>query len=122
MPLFVHGAIEYAAGVLFIGAPLLFQFDAGPATALSVVVGILVLFVAATTDSPTGLVRGMTLTVHVVLDYVLAMFLIAAPFLFDFTDDTSAIVFFIVMGIVHLLLTVATRFLRGPATPPVKGA
>ena len=36
--------------------------------------------------------------------------LIAAPFLFGFSDDGTATAFFIVLGVVHLLLTIATRF------------
>jgi hypothetical protein len=51
-----------------------------------------------------------------VIDVIAAVFLIAAPFLFGFSDGTPA-AFFIVMGILQLLLTIATRFLpeRAPA-------
>ena len=45
------------------------------------------------------------------LDLVLAVFLIAAPFLFSFSDEGVATAFFIVLGVVHLLLTIGTRFL-----------
>ena len=45
-----------------------------------------------------------------VLDYLLALFLIAAPFLLGFSDDGAAAPFFITLGVVHLLLTIATRF------------
>ena len=45
-----------------------------------------------------------------ILDYVLAIFLIAAPFVLGFSDDGTAAAFFIVLGVVHLLLTIATRF------------
>ena len=44
------------------------------------------------------------------LDYVLAIFLIASPFILGFSDDGTAAAFFIVIGVVHLLLTIATRF------------
>ena len=116
VPVLVHGAIEYLAGVAFIAAPLLLDFPEGSAIALSVVVGIVVLLVAASTDGPTGLIKGLTITVHVVLDYVLALFLIAAPFLFAFSDAAPPTVFFMAFGIVHLLLTVGTRFVAPAAT------
>ena len=45
-----------------------------------------------------------------ILDYVLAIFLIASPFVLGFSDDGTAAAFFIVLGVVHLLLTIATRF------------
>ncbi|MDQ3103326.1 MAG: SPW repeat protein [Actinomycetota bacterium] len=111
VPLFVHGVIEYAAGVLFIVAPWVFGFDSGAAKAVSIVVGIVILVVAASTDSPTGLSRSIPIKAHVVLDLVLAVALIAAPFLFGFSDETNPTAFFIVLGVVHLLLTIATRFL-----------
>lgn len=108
----VHGAIEYAAGVLLIAAPFIFDFDDGAATAVAIVVGVLVIFVAAITNGPTSLVDSLPVSVHVVLDYALAAVLIAAPFLFGYSDETNPTVFFIALGVVHLLITVATRFSR----------
>ena len=112
VPVSVHGIIEYLAGILFIAAPLLFEFES--AVALSIVIGIVVLVVAATTNGPTSLVDALSLTVHVVLDYVLAIVLIAAPFLFGFSDESTPTVFFMVLGVVHLLVTIATRFVPAP--------
>jgi hypothetical protein len=106
----VHGVIEYLAAVLFIAAPFLFSFDDGTATAFAIVVGVVVLIVAASTAWRTGLISSIPLTAHVVLDYLLAALLIAAPFLFGFSEDGTATAFFIVLGVVHLLLTIATRF------------
>ena len=48
--------------------------------------------------------------VHGVAEYLAAALFIAAPFLFGFDDDGTATPFFIVLGVVHLLLTIATRF------------
>lgn len=117
VPVFVHGVIEYAAGVAFIAAPLLFGFESSTATGLAVTVGIVILLVAATTQGPTSLVDAIQVVVHVVLDYVLAVFLIATPFLFDFSDDTPATVWFVALGVAHLLITVGTRFLPVTAAP-----
>jgi hypothetical protein len=54
---------------------------------------------------------------HIVLDYILAALLIAAPFIFSFNANGTATAFFIVLGVVHLLLTIATRFIREPKRP-----
>jgi len=113
--LFLHGLVEYAAGVLFVVAPFLFGFDSGAAKAVSIGVGIVILAVAAGTDSPTGLSRSIPIKGHVALDFALALFLVAAPFLFGFSDESTPTAFFVALGIVHLLLTIATRFLP-PAT------
>lgn len=107
----MHGIVEYLASGLFIAAPFLLSFDDGTATALSIVVGVVVLIVAASTAWRTGLIGSIPVSAHVALDYVLAVLLIAAPFLFGFSADGTATAFFIVLGVVHLLLTIATRFL-----------
>ena len=110
IPRFVHGLIEYVAGVLFIAAPLLLSFDSGAATAISIVVGVVVLVIAAATDGPTSLVNSLPITAHVALDYVLAVLLVALPFVAGFSGETTPTVFFIGLGVAHLLITIGTRF------------
>ena len=107
---FLHGAIEYAAGVLLIAAPFLFSFDAGAAVAVSIVSGLVVLVVAACTDGPTSLVNSIPIPVHLLLDFALAAVLVASPFLFAFNDESAPTAFFIVLGVAHLLITIGTRF------------
>jgi hypothetical protein len=114
IPLFLHGAIEYVAGALFIAAPFLLSFDSGAATALSIIVGVAVVAVAASTEGPTSLVNQIPTAAHVALDYVLAVLLIALPFLAGFSDESAPTAFFIVLGVAHLLITIGTRF-RPPA-------
>jgi hypothetical protein len=110
VPRAVHGAIEYVAAIAFIVVPLLLEYRSGAAVATSIIVGIVILVVAATTEGPTSLVNQIPIAAHAVLDYLLAIFLIAAPFLFGFSDETAPLVFFITLGVAHLLLTIATRF------------
>ena len=110
IPAFVHGAIEYLAAVLLIAAPFIFSFEDDTATAVSIVVGVVVLIVTASTALPTGLIKSIPVQAHAVIDFLLAAVLIAAPFLFGFSDDGTATAFFIVLGVVHLLMTIATRF------------
>jgi hypothetical protein len=112
VPAFVHGLVEYAAGILFIAAPFLFGFDSDTATAVAIIAGVLILIVAASTAMSTGLIKSIPVPAHVVLDYLLAILLIASPFLFGFSDDGTPTAFFIVLGVLHLLLTIATRFIR----------
>ena len=118
VPAFVHGVVEYLAAILFIAAPFVFSFDEDVATAVSVIVGVLILIIAASTAWRTGLISSIPVQAHVMLDYVLAIFLIASPFILGFSEDGTAAAFFIVVGVVHLLLTIATRFVveeRPPA-------
>src|SRR3954451_11732055 len=110
IPAFVHGAIEYLAAVLLIAAPFIFSFEDDTATAVSIVAGVVVLVVTASTALPTGLIKSIPVQAHAVIDFLLAAVLIAAPFVFGFSDDGTATAFFIILGVVHLLLTIATRF------------
>ena len=110
IPLFAHGVIEYLAGILLIAAPFLFDFDSGAATALSIIVGVVILAIAASTDGPTSLINQIPRPAHVALDYVLAVVLIALPFLAGFSDETAPTVLFLALGIAHLLITIGTRF------------
>ena len=111
VPVVVHGVLEYAVGALFIAAPFLFGFNSSAApTAAAVVLGLLLLAFTATSALPTGLVRSVTLGVHVTVDLVLAVLLVALPFLLGFTDQAAPTALFIVVGVLHLLVTIATRF------------
>jgi hypothetical protein len=110
IPPFAHGLLEYGAGVLLLVAPFLFAFDSVSATALSIFAGLAVLALAASTASSTGIAKVIPLGVHVLLDVAVVAFLVAAPFLFGFSGDAAPTAFFMVLGVWHLLLTIATRF------------
>ena len=118
VPPFAHGLLEYGAGVLLLAAPFVFAFDTDAATAASIVAGLGVLALAASTASSTGLAKVIPLGIHVLLDLAVVAFLVAAPFLFGFSDDGAPTAFFIVLGVSHLLLTIATRF--RPAREPAE--
>jgi hypothetical protein len=112
VPAFVHGIVEYAVALLLIAVPFLLGFDEDAATATSIAFGVLVLVIAASTAMSTGLIKSIPVQAHVMLDYVLAIALIAAPFVLGFSDDGTATPFFVALGVLHLLLTIATRFVR----------
>jgi hypothetical protein len=120
IPAFVHGVVEYLAAILFIAAPFIFDFSEDAATALSLIAGVLLLIIASSTAWRTGLIQSIPVQAHVMLDYVLAIFLIASPFIFGFDDDGTAAAFFIVLGVVHLLMTIATRFVPEERPPRAK--
>src|SRR3954468_19842769 len=95
VPAFIHGLYEYLAGGLLIALPLLVDYESGAATAVSIVLGVLVIFLAATTDSTTSLVRQISVPAHIALDYALVAILIASPFLFGFSDESAPTAIFI---------------------------
>jgi phosphatidylserine synthase len=110
LPAFVHGVYEYAAAALFIVAPFLFNFEETSAIAASIVVGLVLLAFTAVSELPTALVKSISIGVHVTADIVLAVLLVALPFVLDFRDESAPTALFITLGVLHLLVTIATRF------------
>ncbi len=110
IPFFLHSVIEYVAGVAFIVAPILLDYQSGSATAISISIGVVILALAASTDGPLSMINSVPRSAHVVLDYVLAGLLIVLPFVAGFSDESAPTAFFIGLGIAHLLITIGTRF------------
>ena len=110
IPAVAHGLWEYLGGAGLIAAPLVISYSHGAATAASIVLGVLILVVASMTDSKTSFVNQIPLAVHVLLDYALAAILIASPFLFGFSGEGAPTAIFVAGGVVHLLVTIGTRF------------
>ena len=111
IPRFAHAVIEYLAGVFLVVAAFLFDYSGG-ATAVSVVAGVLLIFLAAVSDAPLGLIPQIPAGAHVVFDYVLAALFIAAPFIFGFSDESAPTAVFITGGVLFLLAAVGTRYLK----------
>ena len=116
----LHGLLEYVIGVALIVAPFALAFEAAPATAVSIIAGLAVLVLAAVTAVPTGIVKQVPIPVHVAIDFLLVPVLIAAPFLFGFSDEVAPTATFIGLGVFHLLLTIGTRF--APEEKPAEAA
>ena len=118
LPPLVHGLLDYLVGVALVAVPFAVGFDEGAATASSVALGVGLLIVAASTDLPTGFVHSIPRAVHVMLDYMIALALVAAPFVLGFSDDGTAAPWLIAIGVVQLMQTLATRFLRPKESGP----
>jgi hypothetical protein len=110
----LHGLLEYLLGGFFIASPFIFGFDASAAVAIGVAGGVALILMAATAQTGPSLSGMVPVGLHVVLDVVVAAFLIASPFLFGFSDEAAPTGLFIGAGVLHLLATIGTRFL-----PPV---
>jgi hypothetical protein len=125
IPQAVQGLLEYLAGFLFIAAPFLFGFTGnGAATAAAIVFGLVFLVLAATSQGPTGLAKQLSPPAHALLDAVVAVLLIAAPFVLGFSSEATPRNLFIIAGVVWLLVTIGSRYDRAPAagraTPPTE--
>ena len=128
IPQALQGLLEYLAGFLFVAAPFLLGFtDSGVATAASIVFGLVFLVLAATSSGPTGLAKQLSPPAHALLDAVVAILLIAVPFVLGFSGEATPRNLFLVAGVVWLLVTIGSRYDRRPAAgtsapgTPVRG-
>ena len=115
LPAPIFGVLQYLLGAFLIAAPFLFSYDSDAATAVSIVAGVVVLCLAAASSGPVGLSKSIPLAARLVLDFAIAALLIAAPFLFGFSDEGAPTAVFIALGVLQLLLLIATRFRRAAA-------
>ena len=112
IPTKVHAVLDYVVAIALILAPTIFMFDevGGAAVIIPRILGVGLILYSLFTRYELGLVKVIGMPVHLVFDVLASVFLIASPFLFGFSDDGTATAFFIVLGVVHLLMTIATRF------------
>src|SRR4051812_12307576 len=105
IPKFYHGVLDYLSGLLLLAAPNLLGFAdvGGAAVWVPRIVGLMILLQAAMTDYELGLMKVIPISMHLMTDYVVGIFLLLAPFLFGFYDDSrTATVLMIAMGIIAL--------------------
>jgi hypothetical protein len=86
---------------------------------VSIVAGVLLIVIAASSDGPTSLTNSIPVPVHVLLDLAGAALFIAAPFLFGFSSEGAPTAFFIALGVLYVLVVVGTRYPRQPRAEPL---
>jgi hypothetical protein len=114
----LHGILEYLIGGFFIASPFIFGFDSSAATAIGVAGGVVLILLAATARTGPSLSGMIPVGLHVLFDVVVAGFLIASPFVFGFSDEAAPTGLFIGAGVVHLLVTIGTRFVASVEEHP----
>lgn len=110
----LHTIIGLVVGLALIVAPWLFGFadDGGPAMIVPIALGVFILLSELTTTSPISLVKLVPMKVHVFIDMVAGLLLLASPWLFGFSDkEANAWVPHVIVGILiigYALLTDTT--------------
>jgi hypothetical protein len=106
----VHGVLDYPLAAVLIAGPLVFNFDNTAATVISLVFGAGAAVLAVATAWSTGIVKLIPPLVHGYADTLVTVALIVLPFAVGFTDSTAALLFYLIVGVGGLLVTLATRF------------
>jgi hypothetical protein len=106
----VHGVLDYPLAAALIAGPLVLDFDNGAAEWIAIAFGVGASVLAVGTAWPTGIVRIIPPLLHGYADITVTAALIVLPFIVGFADHTTALVYYLVVGVGGLGATLATRF------------
>jgi len=107
IPTYVHGVLDYLAGIILIAAPWVLGFTAGgPETWVPVALGAAMLVMSAMTRYEVGLIPAIPMSVHLAIDAIAGLVLAASPWIFGFAA---------VVWIPHVVLGIA-EFIAGLTT------
>lgn len=107
---FVHGLLDYPLAAVLIVVPLVLDFNDGAATWIAFGLGLGAAVLAVGTAWSTGIVRVIPPLLHGYMDIAVTLGLIVLPFIIGFERHTTALVFYLVVGVGGLVATLATRF------------
>jgi len=110
LPPVVHGVLDYPLAAVLIVLPLVLSFDDAAAKWIAFAFGIGAALLAVGTAWSTGIVRIIPPLLHGYADVTVTVALIVLPFIIGFSDHTTALVFYLIVGIAGLAATLATRF------------
>ena len=106
----LHGVLDYLTCGLFLLAPTIFGFTGTYAT-VCYILGVGYLVVSLITNMPLGAIRLLPFWLHGRLELVSGPVFIAAPWLFGFANaNPLARNFFVIMGIVFLVVFLCTQW------------
>ena len=114
VPSSVHSIFDFIGGIALIARPFIFGFYSmgGIAVILPIVLGIGLILYSLLTDYERGIpgLKFIPMPVHLILDFVAAVFLIVAPFLFGFASQGLNVWLpFVVAGVGVILLVLVSQ-------------
>ena len=111
LPLRMHASVEPLVAMVLIASPWIFGFDGNDdAKAAALVIGVIVLATALSTDWRYSLVNLIDIRTHMLMDIGVALALILAPFALEFSDHGAATRFFLIAGALEAMAVLATRW------------
>ena len=112
IPAYVHGIFDYIGAVGLMAVPYIFGFSemGGPAVWIPRILGLVILVQSLMTDYEVGVIKMLPMKMHLMNDYIAAVFLAASPFLFGFYNEAYTVWLpHVVVGITVLLVSLATE-------------
>lgn len=107
-----HGFVDFLVVIAFLAAPRVLGFEGAPATIARVLAGVHLVLTLAT-DFPLGLLRVVPFPLHGLLEFGVALALLAMPWLAGFAEIESAKTFYLASGASIFLVFTITDYTRG---------
>ena len=114
VPSSAHSIFDFIGGIALIACPFIFGFYSmgGIAVILPIVLGVGLILYSLLADYERGIpgLKFIPMPVHLILDFVAAVFLIAAPFLFGFANQGLNVWLpFVIAGVGVILLVLVSQ-------------
>lgn len=103
----IHGYLDYIMGATLILLPFILDIPDGAATTVLIVLGAGVIVYSLATDYELGLFKILSMKTHLIIDLMGGALLIAAPWLFDFADETFWP--FVILGVLEIGASLLTK-------------
>lgn len=104
-----HGYLDFLTVIIFLLAPLLLGLNQVPAL-LAYGLAAVHLAVTLVSDFPFGVVRVIPFTLHGWIERIVGPALIAIPFILDFADEAIARNFYMIMGLIIIMVGLLTDY------------
>ena len=106
----MHGMLDYPLAAVLIAGPLVLSFDDRAATVIALVFGAAAAVLAVGTSWSTVIDKVIPPLLHGYGDVSVTVAMIVLPFAAGFSSDTTALLFYLIVGVGGLLATLGTRF------------
>ncbi len=107
LPTSIHGILDYLYGIAFIAAPKLSHFDGQSVTAITTIIGILVIVYSLFTNYELSLFKSIPMKVHLAFDFFIGLFLLLSPLLFHFDHPVNLT--FVLFGVFSIVASIITK-------------
>lgn len=107
----IHGVLDFVVVALFLLAPTLIPLQGTPAVLSYSLAGIH-LVVTLLTDFPLGVLKVIPFPIHGWIELLVAPSLIGFPWVFAFSENTNATVFYVGSGALIFVVWLLTDYRR----------
>ena len=105
-----HGVLDYVVVASLLNAPMILGFRHTGASVIAYWLCGIHLLLTGCTDFPLGPFKWIPFRIHGAIELVAGVFVLVAPWIFGFGGQVPARNFFVVMGVIILVVTALTDY------------